>query len=151
MEREKQKDGEFLKGIQERQMLLREERLRFDEESRIQHNLKDAIAEAGFTGIQAADAYARFRYRENSIAAFQAAMTEAGLDTRQPLFDEPLLAGIGDPGLVFLHEYVRGLDEIMEYAQGIEGLPEETLYGLTSRIEALREDLIDQMEPDPRG
>jgi hypothetical protein len=39
----------------------------------------------------------------------------------------------------------------MEYAQGIEGLPGETLHGLTSRIDALREDLIDQMEPDPRG
>jgi hypothetical protein len=64
---------------------------------------------------------------------------------------EPIFADAPDYQAVFLHEYVRFIDELYGYTLARSGsMDAETLYGLTSRVEALRDDLAGQLPPDPR-
>jgi hypothetical protein len=66
--------------------------------------------------------------------------------------DEQLLRGISDPAAVFLWELVRFLDELHEYALSeAKDMNPEVLHGFTSRIEAIRDDLVDELPPDPRA
>jgi hypothetical protein len=64
---------------------------------------------------------------------------------------DALLAGIPDYQAVFFWEYVHHLDELLDYAMSCaRGLDAGALYGFTSRIRALRDDLVDELPPDPR-
>jgi hypothetical protein len=59
------------------------------------------------------------------------------------------LADLADYQVVFLCELVRGLEELLGYTHGLAG-DMDTLHGLVTRIEALRDDLADELPPDPR-
>jgi len=115
--------------------------------------LKAVIARAGFWGKNADVLYSRFRRMKNPAESFKQSMAEAGLNSPlQPAAREPLLGDISDPGLVFLWEYVRGLDELESYIRetGDAELTANLHRGIISRIEALRGDLADELRADPR-
>jgi hypothetical protein len=59
------------------------------------------------------------------------------------------LADLPDYQALFLHEIVRGLAELLDHTHDLAGNI-DTLHGLTTRIEALRDDLGDELPPDPR-
>jgi hypothetical protein len=63
----------------------------------------------------------------------------------------PLLDRIPDYQAVFFWEYVRYLEDLHSYALSQTGrMDESILHGFTSRITALRDDLVDELPPDPR-
>jgi hypothetical protein len=63
----------------------------------------------------------------------------------------PILAGLPDYQAVVLWDYVGYLDELLEYALSCTGdMDKSTLHGFSSRIEALRDDLVDELPPGPR-
>jgi hypothetical protein len=65
--------------------------------------------------------------------------------------DGPLLSGLPDYHAVFLHELVRGLKELAVYARAQAGCMDPVVFhGLITRIGALRDDLADELPPDPR-
>jgi hypothetical protein len=65
--------------------------------------------------------------------------------------NDAILADIPDYQAVFLWEYVHFLNELFDYALNSGGsIDAGTLHGFTSRIMALRDDLADELPPDPR-
>jgi hypothetical protein len=63
----------------------------------------------------------------------------------------PVLGDMSKRQAVILWEHVRGLGELLDYALSCgESMDKDTLHGLTSRIEALRDDLAEGLPPDPR-
>jgi hypothetical protein len=141
-EGEKQSDAEFLKEVRKSQRVS---------EARIQDavELKAAIEESGYWGSFATRIYERFHCQKNPVAAFRQAMIQADLDRPHPPANKPLL--VGGPSLVFLREHLQGLGGLQGDLRSIEGIPEEVLRGIISRLDTLREDLAGQLGPDPRG
>jgi hypothetical protein len=61
------------------------------------------------------------------------------------------LAGLPDYQAVVLWDYIKYLDELLDYALSCAGdMDAGTLHGLTSRIGALRGGLAGGLPPDPR-
>ncbi|MDR1287112.1 MAG: hypothetical protein LBK08_05850 [Treponema sp.] len=62
-----------------------------------------------------------------------------------------IFAGAPDYQAVFLWEFVRFLEELHGYTLSHAGnMDNGTLHGFTSRIGAMRDDLIDELPTDPR-
>jgi hypothetical protein len=52
----------------------------------------------------------------------------------------------------YVWEHIRGLEELLDYTRDMaRSIDPSILYGLTSRLEALRDDLADELPPDPRA
>ncbi|MDR1373683.1 MAG: hypothetical protein LBJ24_01790 [Treponema sp.] len=69
-----------------------------------------------------------------------------------PQGDQRLFADLSPLQAVALWEYVRFTEELLEYALSCAGsMDAGILYGFTSRIGALRDDLADALPPDPRS
>jgi hypothetical protein len=63
----------------------------------------------------------------------------------------PILGDLSKRQAVVLREYIGYLDELLDYALSCAGdMNKSILYGFTSRIEALRDDLVDELPPGPR-
>jgi hypothetical protein len=64
----------------------------------------------------------------------------------------PILDGMADHQAIFLWDYVRFMEELLGYAmKQARSMDADTLHGFTTRIEALRDDLVDGLPPDPRA
>jgi hypothetical protein len=63
-----------------------------------------------------------------------------------------ILEGFKDYQMAFLRDYLGFVEELRGYVLEQAGsMDADTLHGLTTRIEALRNDLADGLPPDPRA
>jgi hypothetical protein len=64
---------------------------------------------------------------------------------------DAIFAAAPDYQAGFLGEFVRLLEELHSYTLShAESMDNGTLHGFISRVEALHDDLIDELPPDPR-